>query len=84
MASTLIAYADKSNALTITNVIVRSIITCTDFQLEYVKVAYSLWQHLHLWQRIHVVTNLGANNFANMLYVIQTSDNALVVDAKEK
>ena len=38
----------------------------------------------HLWQRIHIITNLTTDNFANMLYIIETFDDAIIIYAKEK
>ena len=38
--------------------------------------------HLHLWQGIHVITN--PTSFANMLYIIETFDDPIIINAKEK
>ena len=40
--------------------------------------------HLYLWQRIHIVTNLTTDALAYMLYVIKTFDNTIIIYAKEK
>ena len=40
--------------------------------------------HLHLWQRIHVIPNLTTNSFANMLHVIKPFDDPIIIYAKEK
>lgn len=40
--------------------------------------------HFYLWQRIHVITYLTTDNFANMLYVIETFDYTIIIYAKEK
>ena len=40
--------------------------------------------HLHLWQRIHVIPNLTTNSFANMLHIIKSFDDPIIINAKEK
>lgn len=40
--------------------------------------------HLHLWQGIHIVTNLTADGLAYMLYVIKPFDAAVIINAEEK
>ncbi len=40
--------------------------------------------HLHLWQGIHVITNPTTDSFANMLYIIETFDDPIIINAKEK
>ena len=40
--------------------------------------------HFHLWQGIHVITNLTTDSFANMLYIIESFDDAIIIYAKEK
>ena len=40
--------------------------------------------HLHLWQGIHVITNPTTDSFANMLYIIKSFDDAIIINAKEK
>ena len=40
--------------------------------------------HFHLWQWIHVITNLTTDSFANMLYIIESFDNAIIINAEEK
>ena len=40
--------------------------------------------HFHLWKWIHVITNLTADSFANMLHVIKSFDNAIVVYTEEE
>ncbi len=45
---------------------------------------YIMRNHLHLWQGIHVITNLTTDSFANMLHIIKTFDDAIIINAKEK
>ena len=45
---------------------------------------YSMWNHLHLGKRIHIIANLTADCFANMLYIIKSFDDAIIIDTKEK
>lgn len=40
--------------------------------------------HLHFWQGIHVITNLTTDSFANMLYIIKSFDDAIIIYTKEK
>ena len=40
--------------------------------------------HLHLWQRIHVIPNLTTNSFTNMLHIIKSFDDPIIIYAKEK
>ena len=43
-----------------------------------------MWNHLHLWQGIHVIANLTADSFANMMYIIKPFDNTIVIYTEEK
>ncbi len=40
--------------------------------------------HFHLWQRIHIISNLTTDSLAYMLHVIKPFDNAIIINAKEK
>ena len=40
--------------------------------------------HFHLWQRIHIVANFATDSLANMLYIIKSFDNAIIIYPKEK
>ena len=40
--------------------------------------------HLHLWKRIHIITNPTTDGLANMLHIIKSFDNAIIINAKEK
>ncbi len=40
--------------------------------------------HFHLWQGIHVITNLTTDNFANMLYITKSFDDAIIIYTEEK
>ena len=40
--------------------------------------------HLHLWQRIHIVTNSATDSLANMLHIVKTFDNTIVIYTEEK
>ena len=46
---------------------------CIDFELQDVQTIHIMRNHLHLWQRIHIVANLSTDSFAHMLYIIKTS-----------
>ena len=57
---------------------------CVDFELQDAQAIHIMRNHLHLWQGIHVITNLTTDSFANMLHVIKTFDDAIIINAKEK
>ena len=40
--------------------------------------------HFNLGQRIHIITNLAADGFANMLHIVKSLDNTIIIYAKEK
>ena len=81
---TLVTNTDKGNALNIPNVVIRSIMPCIDFELQDVQTIHIMRNHLHLWQRIHIVANLSTDSFAHMLYIIKTSGYTIIINAKEK
>ncbi len=39
---------------------------------------------IQLWQGIHVITNPTTDSFANMLYIIETFDDAFIINTEEK
>ena len=48
------------------------------------RTIYIMRNHFHFWQRIHVISNLTTDSFANMLHIIKTFDDAIIIYAKEK
>lgn len=40
--------------------------------------------HLYIRQWIHIITNLTADSFANMLYVIKPPNNSVIVNTKKQ
>ena len=40
--------------------------------------------HLHLWQGIHVIANLTADSFANVLHIFNIVDYAIIINAEEE
>ena len=40
--------------------------------------------YFYLWQRIHIVTNLATNSLANMLHIIKSFDDTIILNAEEK
>lgn len=48
------------------------------------RTIYIMRNHFHFWQRIHVIANLTTYSFANMLHIIKTFDDAIIIYAKEK
>ena len=58
---------------------------CIDFELQDAQAFYIFMRnHFHFWQGIHVIANLVTNHFANMLYLIKTFDDAIIINAEEK
>ena len=43
-----------------------------------------MWYHLYLRKRIHIITDLTANGFTDVLNVIKPFDNAIIVKAKKQ
>ena len=54
-----------------------------DFDLQDVQAIYIMRNHFYFWQRIHVIANFTTDTFANMLYIIETFDYAIIIYAKE-
>lgn len=40
--------------------------------------------HFYLWQRIHIITYLGTDDFTNMLYISNSFHTSIIINAKEK
>ena len=54
------------------------------FELQDTQAIYIMRNHFHLWYRIHVITYLATDNFANMLHITKSFDDAIIIYAKEK
>ncbi len=55
-----------------------------DFELQDAQAIHIMRNHFHLWKWIHVIPNLTADRFANMLHVIKAFDNAIVIYTEEE
>gem|GEM_PF-5221435 len=45
---------------------------------------YVMRNHFNIKQRVHIIANLTADCFANMLHIIKSFDDAIIINAEEK
>ena len=58
--------------------------TYKDFQLQNMSTFSIMRNHFNFRQGIHVITNLTTDRLANMLNIINSSNDTIIIYAKEK
>lgn len=81
---TFITNTYKSNTLSISYIIIWCIVTRIDLKLQDVKTLIIFMRnHFYLWQRIHIITYLGTDDFTNMLYISNSFHTSIIINTKE-